>query len=97
MRTLRLINVQCISLPKEQSLEEGPNIGIFPMFAQDVGRIVSTRDMCEDNKSSGNHFPDIMEGEHVVPLMKLTMWLVRTVYDGLIVPKNITLVTDRNT
>ena len=75
MNTLRIIDIQSVSLPEEQSLEEWPDIRISPMLAQNVRRILCSRDVCELNKSSGNHFPDIMEGEHVVPLVEFAIRL----------------------
>ena len=49
-----LLNVQSVSLPKEQRLEDSPDVGMSPMLAHDVRRIFLSRDMGEDNASSGN-------------------------------------------
>ena len=45
------------------------------MLTQDVGGIVSPRNVCEHNKSPGDYFPNIVEGEQVVPLMELAIRL----------------------
>ena len=45
------------------------------MLTQDVGGIVSPSDVCEHNKSPGDYFTNIVEGEQVVPLMELAIRL----------------------
>ena len=45
------------------------------MFTQNVGGIVSPRNVCEHNKSPGDYFPNIVEGEQVVLLMELAIRL----------------------
>ena len=67
------------------------------MFAQQVCRVLLPRNVCEHNESSGNGLTDIVEGEHVVPLVELGMWLGCTIDNGLIVTKDETPVSDGDT
>ena len=51
------------------------------MFAQDVRRVFSSRDVSEEDESSGGHLPNTVEGEHIVPLVDFSMGLRRAVDD----------------
>ena len=82
-----LLNVQSVSLPKEQRLEDSPDVRISPILAHDVRRIFLSQDVGEGNASTGNCLVDKVEGEHVVLLMQLGLELHHTLNHGFIVAK----------
>jgi hypothetical protein len=53
--------------------------------------------MGKGNISTGNRFPNKMEGEHVVPLVQLGLELGRTPNHRFIITKQVGLLADRNT
>jgi len=73
-----------------------PHISISPVLAEDVSWVCRTRDMRHVDNASSYSFTDTVVGQHSVPLVKLGVDLRGTVDYGLIIPKHIAPVTDRN-
>ena len=58
-----------IVFPKEQCLEEKPNLGISPMFAEDIRRVVFSLNMIEVYHTACNGLSNSVEGEGCVSFM----------------------------
>jgi len=49
------------------------------MFAEDISRVLIAFNVVETNNGSSNGFPNLMEGECIMSLMKLSMWDSRAI------------------
>ena len=67
-----------ISRPEEDSLQHLPNIGMGPMFAENVGRIDLPWEMAKDHNLCGYSMADPVIGQGMVAFAELGVWDRRT-------------------
>jgi hypothetical protein len=73
-----------------------PHISISPMFAKDISWICRSRDMCYVDNASCDGLTHTVIGQHSVPLVEFRMDLRGTVDHGLVVPKHVASITERD-
>ena len=67
------------------------------MFTENIRRIDDARDMVELEEFGGYWLKNAMEGQGVIPIVKLSMWKGWTIHNAAIVPEHIIRISDRNT
>jgi hypothetical protein len=55
--------VHGVAFPEQQRLKKWPDLFVAPMFAEDVGWVVSATDVVELGDTCGNAFADAVEGK----------------------------------
>jgi hypothetical protein len=58
---LIVIKIGCVSLIEKERLAESPNLGIAPVFGENIGGVEIARDVVHRNKSGGNGFSNTMK------------------------------------
>jgi len=76
---------------KEEGLQGRPNVGMSPVFTENVGRIEVALDMGEAHNLGGNGLPNTMVREGVVTLGELGVRNGATDYHRLVVSEDISL------
>lgn len=79
---------RCVSFMEEQWLEDGPDGGIVPVLAEDVGGVRRSRDVVESEDSSCNGFSCAMVGEGIVAFLQLGVGNRSCVDDRFIISKH---------
>jgi hypothetical protein len=84
-------------LIKEKRLKESPNLGVAPMFREDISWVEISRDVMHRHEPSSNRLADPVKRKGVVSFVEFRMRHSRTIHDGAVVAKNKTAVTNWNT
>jgi hypothetical protein len=77
-----------VTFPEQQRLKEWPDLFMAPMFAEDVGWVVSAMDVMELGNTCSNTFTDAVEGKGCMAFMKACMWDGGTVDDRFIITEH---------
>ena len=81
---------------EEQRLEGCPNVGVTPVFAENVSGVGDTRNVSKVDVPSGNGFTHEVERKHIVAFVELGVDLSAAFDNGLIIAKDIALVVHRD-
>ena len=80
-----------LSSIEEEGLQGLPNVGMSPVFTEDVGWIQTALDMGEAENLGGNGLTYPMVGKGVVAFGKLGVWNSAAGDHGLVVSKHVCL------
>ena len=78
-----------VAFPDEQRLQERPGLAVSPLFAEDIGWVVSTLDVVELGDGRSDAFTDLVERQSIVSFVEACMWNGGAVHHGFVVTPNI--------
>ena len=61
------------ALVEEDGAEKGPDLGVTPVFGEDVCRVAFAGTECVGNGAGGDGLANGVEGEHMVTLVQFSM------------------------
>jgi hypothetical protein len=96
MRLTRIIELGRVALKEEKWLEVVPDLRVCPMFAEDIGRVENAFKVMHLDELGGNGLTNTMKRQCIMALVQLCMRDSRTVYNRLVVAKDVALVTKRD-
>ena len=93
---VKLEDIHRISRPEEERLEQGLDLGMAPVLAEDVGGILVAIDMVEGDDLCSDSLTHTVKGQGRVPLVELEMRDGRAVDNAFVITKHVALVPDGN-